>query len=125
MKHNLFAYIEGLRKARKSYSTLSEYDLQVLEEENIFNGCGGKGGLSFDEILEMVEKLEYFDKEKFKKFHTELKEQGCKPHDYKYWIGGKWWHKVLADLELSNWIFRNLLWAEWFIPLAAWLGSMI
>lgn len=33
MKHELFAYIEGLRKEKKSYSNLSEYDLQVLDEE--------------------------------------------------------------------------------------------
>ena len=96
-----------------------------MDQENIFNGCGGKGGLSFDDILEMVEKLDYFDREKFRKFHRELKEEACTPHDYKYWIGGWWIHKFLADIILSNWIFRNLLWAEWFIPIVAWLVSMI
>lgn len=35
----------------------------------------------------MVEKLEYFDPVKFKKFHTELKREGCRPHDYRYWLG--------------------------------------
>lgn len=124
MKYNIIESM-NIFKARKAYEDLTISELCILDEENIFNGCGGKGGLSFDEILEMVEKLEYFDKEKFKKFHTELKEQGCKPHDYKYWIGGKWYHKFLADLELSNWIFMNLQWTEWYITLAAWIWSMV
>lgn len=124
MQYNSWTSLR-LFEDRKKFEDLTASEISKLEEENIFNGCGGKGGLSFDEILEMVEKLEYFDKEKFKKFHTELKEQGCKPHDYKYWIGGKWYHKFLADLALSNWIFMNLQWTEWYITLAAWLWSMV
>lgn len=111
-------------EARKPYDDLTISEIRILEEEGIFNGCGGKGGVSFDEVLEMVERFDYFDKKLFEKFHRQLKEQ-CKKHDYKYWIGGKWYHKVLADLELSNWIFRNLQWTEWYITLASWIGSMV
>lgn len=124
MENNTTTAMSILR-SRKSYDDLTQKELNILEDEGVFNGCGAKGGVSFDEILEIVEKLKYFDKEKFKKFHTELKDQGCKPHDYKYWIGGKWYHKVIADIELSNWLLCNLTWAEWYIAPATWLASMI
>jgi len=123
MKYNTIESM-NIFKARKAYEDLTISELCILDEENIFNGCGGKGGVSFDEILEMVERFDYFDKNLFEKFHRELKEQ-CKIHDYKYWLGGKWYNKFLADLALSNWIFRNLQWTEWYITLASWLGSMI
>jgi len=111
-------------EARKAYTDLTLDEIHILEEEGIFNGCGGKGGVSFDEILEMVERFDYFDHDLFEKFHRELKEQ-CKKHDYRYWIGGNWFNKFLADLELSNWIFANLQWTEWYITLASWLGSIV
>lgn len=124
MKYNTMDAMKIFRE-RKSYDDLTIKELCILDEERVFNGCGAKGGVSFDEILEMVEKLHYFNKTKFERFHRELKAEGCKPHDYKYWLGGKWYHKVLADIVLSNWIFCNLTWAEWYIAPATWLASMI
>lgn len=123
MKHQTVAALH-IFEQRKVYDDLTITELCILDEEDIFNGCGGKGGVSFDEILEMVERFEYFDDELFQKFHKELKEQ-CKIHDYRYWLGGKWYNKLIADLALSNWIFWNLQWTEWYITLASWLGSMI
>lgn len=72
----------------------------------------------------MVEELDYFDKEKFKKFHRELTEQ-CNKHDYRYWLGGTWFHKAYADIALSSWIFWNLRWSEWFIPPTLFIASLI
>lgn len=111
-------------QARKQYDDLTITELCILDEEKIFNGCGGKGGVSFDEILEIVEKFNYFNNNLFEKFRRELKEK-CKKHDYKYWIGGKWYDKIIADIELSNWLFMNLQWTEWYIPIASWIASMI
>lgn len=123
MKYNTIESM-NIFKARKAYEDLTISELCILYEENIFNGCGGKGGVSFDEILEMVERFDYFDHDLFEKFHRELKEE-CKKHDYRYWIGGSWLDKLLADITLSNWIFMNLQWTEWYITLASWLGSIV
>lgn len=111
-------------EARKPYDDLTVSELCILDEEGIFNGCGGKWGVSFDEILEMVERFDYFDHDLFEKFHIALRVQ-CKIHDYRYWIGGNWFDKLIADIELSNWIFWNLQWTEWYITLASWIGSMV
>lgn len=85
MKHQTAAALR-IFENRKKYDDLTITELCILDEEGIFNGCGGKGGVSFDEILMMVESFEYFDSRLFKIFHTELREQ-CKIHDYRYWIG--------------------------------------
>ena len=107
-------------EASKAYTDLTVDEIHILEEEGIFNGCGGKGGVSFDEVLEMVEQFDYFDKNLFEKFHRDLKEQ-CKKHDYRYWIGGKWYNKVFADLALSGWLFMNLQWTAWYIAPGTWI----
>lgn len=119
MKYTTIASM-NIFKERKAYEDLTITELCILDEENIFNGCGGKGGVSFDEVLEMVERFDYFDHDLFEKFHRELKEE-CKKHDYRYWIGGKWYNKVFADLALSGWLFMNLQWTEWYIAPATYL----
>lgn len=123
MKHSSISSM-NIFKERKAYEDLTISELCIIDQENISNGCGGKGGVSFDEILVLVERFDYFDKSLFEKFHKELKEQ-CKIHDYKYWIGGKWYHKLLADLVLSSWIFRNLQWTEWYITTTVSLWSLV
>lgn len=39
---------------------------------------------------------------RFKPPHNKLFTPACGPHDYKYYCGGLWWHKVKADWDLRR-----------------------
>ncbi len=58
-------------------------DLTDAQKEFICNGCGGKGG-------------------KIKPPHAELFKEDCHYHDYLYYIGCKWWHRIKADWKLRS-----------------------
>lgn len=81
--------------------------LYMLEH---INWCWGRWGTSFDGIMDMVQKLDYFDPVKFKKFKRDLKKL-CEEHDIDFgrgWLFLKFWkaNRVLVEGidKLTHWI---------------------
>ncbi len=60
-------------------------DLTQEQIDEICNGCGGKGGY-------------------VKPPHALLFRPDCNQHDYQYYIGCTWWHRLKAD-----WMLRSLM----------------
>lgn len=107
----------------KAFELLTEDELYFLEME-VFNGCGAKGWISFSKVLEMVEELEIFNKEKFSKFRFQM-EDLCQEHDYYYYVGGNLIDKIRCDLSLNYNIQKLLWWAWWKIRLATFFAWFI
>lgn len=123
MSPNTIIQLSELWAKRIPYDSLTQEQMLLLEME-VFNGCGGQGGLSFDTVLEKVSDLDIFNEDKFSKFRHNLREQ-CNRHDYAFWIGGGIISFVRANFVLSCWIFSNLWWAGWKIRTALGIASLL
>lgn len=89
-----------------------------LEMEGIANGCGGKWGFRFEQVIEMLKQLPYFDNEKWQDLFVRLRAL-CSIHDEFYSLGGGWFIRWLADMWFVIQCHDLLSWVDWKIRYSA------
>ena len=87
---------------------LSEYEIACLNEAEMINGCGGKGGIDFwDIVQELMENIKWFDITHFAKLWWDFT-LICHEHD--------------LDFRLQKWFFKSNLkmWIKCYKLVNSW-----
>ncbi|PZM85566.1 hypothetical protein DLH72_02130 [Candidatus Gracilibacteria bacterium] len=90
----------------------SEKQIEEYKKSGIINGCGGKGGVDFSEIIEIFfKKFQNFKNEKLEKLWSDI-EQLCYEHDYDFYIQ-KGFKK--SNFDFAKGVFRLIKsWTSFF-----------